>query len=74
MRKGVAFPTCVSVNHVICHFSPLKSDPDVILSDGDVVKVDLGAHLDGFIAVAAHTIVVGTSGDNKVICIKIHHG
>ena len=26
---------------------------------------DLGAHIDGFIAVAAHTIVVGASSDNK---------
>lgn len=27
---------------------------------------DLGAHIDGFIAVAAHTIVVGASSDKKV--------
>ena len=27
---------------------------------------DLGAHIDGFIAVAAHTIVVGASADAKV--------
>lgn len=27
---------------------------------------DLGAHIDGFIAVVAHTIVVGASSDNKV--------
>lgn len=66
MKKGIAFPTCVSVNNCICHFSPLKSDPDVILQDGDVVKIDMGAHVDGFIAVAAHTLVVGVSKENKV--------
>lgn len=27
---------------------------------------DLGAHIDGFIAVVAHTLVVGASADNKV--------
>ena len=27
---------------------------------------DLGAHIDGFIAVVAHTVVVGTSADTKV--------
>jgi methionine aminopeptidase len=27
---------------------------------------DLGAHIDGFIAVVAHTVVVGASGDGKV--------
>jgi len=66
MKKGIAFPTCVSVNNCICHFSPLKSEPDYILSDGDIVKLDLGAHIDGFIAVVAHTLVVGASKDNKV--------
>lgn len=29
------------------------------LVEGDMVKVDLGAHIDGYIAVGAHTIVVG---------------
>jgi len=66
MKKGIAFPTCVSVNNCICHFSPLKSDAEVLLQDGDLVKIDLGAHIDGFIAVAAHSFVVGASADNKV--------
>ncbi|KAG8191236.1 hypothetical protein JTE90_003249 [Oedothorax gibbosus] len=66
MRKGIAFPTCVSVNNCICHFSPLKSEPDYILKDGDMVKLDLGAHVGGFIAVVAHTVVVGASKENKV--------
>lgn len=65
MKKGIAFPTCVSVNNCICHFSPSKNDPDYVLKAGDVVKVDLGAHIDGFIAVAAHTIVIGASAENK---------
>lgn len=66
MKKGIAFPTCVSVNNCICHYSPLKSEPDKLLKDGDVVKVDLGVHIDGFIATAAHTVVVGASKENKV--------
>ena len=36
---GTAFPTCVSVNNCVCHFSPLKSDVDYMLKDGDLVKV-----------------------------------
>ncbi|XP_015783061.1 proliferation-associated protein 2G4 [Tetranychus urticae] len=66
IKKGIAFPTCVSVNNCICHFSPLRSDPEIKLKDGDVVKIDLGAYIDGFIAVAAHTLVVGASKENKV--------
>jgi len=65
IKKGIAFPTCLSVNHYICHFSPLISDPDMILKDEDVVKIDLGCHIDGFVAVVAHTIVVGATKEKK---------
>lgn len=66
VEKGIAFPTCISVNNVICHNSPLKSDPAVALKTGDVVKVDLGVHLDGYIAVVAQTLVVGASKESPV--------
>lgn len=38
LEKGVAFPTCVSVNNVVGHYSPLEGDT-VTLQEGDVVKV-----------------------------------
>lgn len=66
MKKGISFPTCISANNCICHFSPLNSDPDYIIKDGDLIKVDLGCHIDGFIAVVAHTFVVGATKENKV--------
>ncbi|XP_065206445.1 proliferation-associated protein 2G4 [Planococcus citri] len=66
MKRGIAFPTCVSANNCICHFSPIKSEPDYILKNEDVVKIDLGAHIDGFIAVVAHTIIVGASPTEKI--------
>lgn len=58
IEKGIAFPTCVSVNQTVCHYSPLATE-SIELADGDVVKIDLGCHIDGYIAVVAHTIVVG---------------
>lgn len=27
------------------------------MKDGDVVKIDLGVHFDGYVALAAHTVV-----------------
>ncbi|XP_054639836.1 proliferation-associated protein 2G4-like isoform X2 [Dunckerocampus dactyliophorus] len=66
MKKGIAFPTSVSVNNCVCHFSPLKSDPDYTLKDGDLVKIDLGVHVDGFIANVAHSFVVGATKENPV--------
>lgn len=59
IEKGIAFPTCISVNEIIGHFSPMKGEGRV-LKEGDVAKIDLACHFDGFIAAAAHTIVVGT--------------
>ncbi|XP_062173117.1 ERBB-3 BINDING PROTEIN 1 [Alnus glutinosa] len=57
IERGVAFPTCVSVNNTVCHFSPLASD-EAVLEEGDMIKIDMGCHIDGFIAVVAHTHVL----------------
>ncbi|GMP70045.1 hypothetical protein CsSME_00029073 [Camellia sinensis var. sinensis] len=57
IERGVGFPTCVSVNNTLCHFFPLASD-EVMLEEGDMVKIDMGCHIDGFIAVVAHTHVL----------------
>jgi len=66
LTKGIAFPTCISCNNCICHYSPLNSEPDSTLADGDLVKLDMGAHIDGFIAVVAHSFVIGASTENPV--------
>eukprot|EP00756_Hemistasia_phaeocysticola_P028531 Hpha_TRINITY_DN16179_c3_g14::TRINITY_DN16179_c3_g14_i1::g.8021::m.8021 len=60
--KGVAFPTCVNVNNVVCHYAPLEDDQSPPLAPGDVVKVDMGCHVDGFCAVAAQTVIVTEEG------------
>ncbi|XP_061893962.1 proliferation-associated protein 2G4-like [Entelurus aequoreus] len=66
IKKGIAFPTSVSVNNCVCHFSPLKSDPDYTLKNGDLLKIDLGVHVDGFIANVAHSFVVGATKENPI--------
>jgi len=61
LERGIAFPTCVSINNCIGHFSPMNTDKTTV-KEGDLVKVDLGVHVDGFIAVAAHTFEVTSLG------------
>lgn len=39
MDKGIAFPTCISVNECVGHFSPLKEEGGEPLKKGDVVKM-----------------------------------
>ncbi|KAJ9442193.1 ERBB-3 BINDING PROTEIN 1 [Diplonema papillatum] len=58
IEKGMAFPTCVNVNSTVCHYSPESDDASPPLVAGDVVKIDLGCHIDGFCAVLAHTVIV----------------
>jgi len=58
IEKGIAFPTCISVNEVLGHYSPFKGESKV-LKAGEIVKVDMACHIDGYIGAAAHTIVVG---------------
>ncbi|KAF2073053.1 hypothetical protein CYY_005636 [Polysphondylium violaceum] len=65
IEKGLAFPTCISVNNCVGHFSPLKGNTRT-LAKGDVVKIDLGCQIDGFIAVGAHTIIIGSSAQEPM--------
>ena len=38
LERGIAFPTCISVNHVMGYYSPLL-DESTVLQDGDVAKM-----------------------------------
>lgn len=58
IEKGIAFPTCISVNEIVAHYSPMKGESS-LLKSGDLVKIDMACHIDGFIAAVAHTIVLG---------------
>ncbi len=50
-----AFPANLSINHVAAHYTPVADDEQV-LSDNDVLKIDLGVHVDGYIADTAATV------------------
>ncbi len=60
-RRGLrpAFPTCISIDHVAAHYSPTHDD-DLRFRRGNVVKLDLGAQQDGWVADTAQTVEVGT--------------
>ena len=53
-----AFPVNLSRNQEAAHYTPSRDD-DAVFVAGDLVKVDVGAHLDGAIADTADTIEVG---------------
>ena len=58
---GIAFPCNVSINEIAAHYTSPANDKNKIAT-GDLVKLDLGAHIDGYIADSAITIMA--PGDN----------
>lgn len=67
-RRGTrpAFPTCISIDDVAAHYSPTHDDA-LRFRRGNVVKLDLGAQLDGWVADTAVTIEVGTRNWTELI-------
>lgn len=67
-RRGLrpAFPTGLSIDHIAAHYSPTHDD-DLRFRRGNVVKIDLGAQSDGWVADTAMTVEVGTRNWTSLI-------
>lgn len=63
---GLAFPCNISVNHVAAHYTPSVNDTSVF-KIGDVVKIDCGAEIDGYVGDTAGTVEVGTKTYRELI-------
>ncbi|KAK6437537.1 Methionine aminopeptidase 2 [Oleoguttula sp. CCFEE 5521] len=55
IKGGVAFPTGLSINHCAAHYTPNLGNK-TILQQSDVLKVDFGVHLNGYIVDSAFTM------------------
>jgi methionyl aminopeptidase len=54
----LAFPVQTSVNQVAAHDCPSPTD-ERVYAEGDVVKLDVGVHIDGYVVDTATTVVAG---------------
>ncbi len=68
LKKGakLAFPVNLSVNDEAAHYTPSRND-ERIFKKGDVVKLDLGAHVEGYIADTAITIEIGDNEKKSLL-------
>ncbi len=57
-----AFPTGIGVNQVTAHYAPQELDP-AKFKEGDLMKVDFGVHVDGYVTDTAVTLTFNTSYD-----------
>jgi methionyl aminopeptidase len=61
---GLAFPVQSSRNQVAAHYCPSPED-ETTYADGDVAKLDIGVHLDGWVVDTALTVNVGDREENR---------
>ncbi|GAA1812714.1 type I methionyl aminopeptidase [Agromyces neolithicus] len=64
--RGYPKSSCTSVNEVICHGIP----DDTVLTDGDLVNIDVTAFLDGFHGDLNHTFLVGEASDEATLLVE----
>jgi methionyl aminopeptidase len=57
---------CLSVNDAVLHGMP----HDYALRDGDILSMDLAVAIDGWVADAARTIIVGTPADDDLRLVR----
>jgi methionyl aminopeptidase len=53
----LAFPTGIGVNQVTAHYAPQEGDESVF-ADDDLVKVDFGVHIDGYVTDTSVTVTL----------------
>ncbi len=70
-KKGCepAFPCNIGVNEVAAHYTASIDDQNVIPADS-VVKLDLGAHVDGYVADSAVTVILNPEYEPMLIAAE----
>jgi methionyl aminopeptidase len=61
-----AFPINIAIDSVAAHYTP-RSDDRLRLEKGDVVKIDVGVHVEGYIGDTAATVEIRTKNWSKLI-------
>jgi len=64
-----AFPINVSINEIAAHYTANRNEK-LVFKDGDLVKIDVGVHFDGYIGDTAITVVCGKSSKLKNALIE----
>jgi methionyl aminopeptidase len=65
--NGFPYSICASVNEQIVHGFPSKYE----LKEGDILSIDCGATLEGFVGDTATTVPVGRVDDEKLRLIRV---
>ncbi|EKV19634.1 Winged helix-turn-helix transcription repressor DNA-binding [Penicillium digitatum] len=69
IKGGMGFPCGLSINHCAAHYTP-NAGNKMVLKEGDVMKVDFGAHLNGRIVDSAFTMTFDPVYDPLLAAVK----
>lgn len=70
LQSGLGFPTGLSLNNCVAHFTPNPGQKDTVLQYDDVIKVDFGVHINGWIVDSAFTMAFNPTYDNLLAAVK----
>ena len=60
-----AFPANIGINNIAAHYTPMDKDEKV--GEDDLIKIDFGAHVDGYPVDNAITLYFGTNDEFKAM-------
>lgn len=68
---GMGFPTGISRNHCVAHYTPNPGDTHTTLEYGDVTKIDFGVQVGGYIVDSAFTVTFDGMFDELVEATQV---
>lgn len=70
LQAGMGFPTGLSLNNCVAHYTPNPGQKDIVLQHQDVMKVDFGVQINGWIVDSAFTMSFDPTYDNLLAAVK----
>ncbi|KAJ5777436.1 hypothetical protein N7520_000682 [Penicillium odoratum] len=68
--SGLGFPTGLALNNCVAHYTPNPGQKEIVLQSTDVLKVDFGVHINGWIVDSAFTMSFDPTYDNLLAAVK----
>ncbi|KEF63608.1 methionyl aminopeptidase [Exophiala aquamarina CBS 119918] len=70
LKAGMGFPVGLCLNNQTAHYTPNPGQKDVVLQHQDVMKIDFGVHINGWIVDSAFTMSFDPTYDNLLAAVK----
>ncbi|BCR86305.1 uncharacterized protein ACHE_30292A [Aspergillus chevalieri] len=70
LESGMGFPTGLALNNCVAHYTPNPGQKEIFLQESDVMKVDFGVHINGWIVDSAFTMSFDPTYENLLAAVK----